>query len=63
MRWGVPQRVHVPNKGSYVVPFWVCYVFLVRDYNVLPQKELHRRVWVGPWDLGNSTYTGFGVSI
>ena len=31
-------------KGSYVVPFWVCYV---RDFNILPKKELHRRVWVG----------------
>ena len=41
--WGLP-------KGSYVVPFWVCYgsamVFLVTDYNILPKKELHRRVWV-----------------
>ena len=34
-------------RGSYVVPFWVCYGFLVRDYNILPKKELHRRVWVG----------------
>ena len=34
-------------KGSYVVPFWVCYgFFLVRDYNILPKKELHRRVWL-----------------
>ena len=31
-------------KGSNVVPFWVCYGFLVRDYNILPKKELHRRV-------------------
>ena len=34
-------------KGSYVVPFWVCYVFLIGDCNILPKKELHRRVWVG----------------
>ena len=34
-------------KGSNVVPFWVCYDVLVRDYNGLPKKELHRRVWVG----------------
>ena len=33
-------------KGFYVVPFWVCYVFWVRDYNILPQKEQHWRVWV-----------------
>ena len=36
-------------KGSYVVPFGVCYgCFGVRDYNVLPNKEQHRRVWVNP---------------
>ena len=34
-------------KGSNVVLFWVCYGFWVRDYNRLPKKELHRRVWVG----------------
>ena len=34
-------------KGSNVVPFCVCYGFWVRDYNILPQKELHSRVWVG----------------
>ena len=33
-------------KGSNVVPFWVCYGFLVRDYNILSKKELRRRVWV-----------------
>ena len=33
-------------KGSNVVPFWVCYVFVVRDCNRLPKKELHRRVLV-----------------
>ena len=33
-------------KGSYVVPFWVSYGFLGMDYNILPTKELHRRVWV-----------------
>ena len=39
--------VFIP-KGSNVVPFWVCYGFWVRDYNILPKKELHRRVWVEP---------------
>ena len=34
-------------KSSNVVPFGVCYGFLVRDCNILPKKELHRRVWVG----------------
>ena len=34
-------------KGSYVVPFWVCYSVFVRDYNLLPQKELYWRFWVG----------------
>ena len=33
-------------KGSNVVPFWVWYGFGVRDDNILPKKELHRRVWV-----------------
>ena len=33
-------------KGSNVVPFRVCYGFWVKDYNRLPKKELHRRVWV-----------------
>ena len=32
--------------GANVVPFWVCVDFWVRDYNILPKKELHRRVWV-----------------
>ena len=32
-------------RGSYVVPFWACY-FLVRDCSTVPNKELHRRVWV-----------------
>ena len=39
-------RTYDLPKGSYVVPFWVCYGFLVRNYNILPKKELHRRVWV-----------------
>ena len=39
-------------KGSYVVPFWVCYCFLVRDYSILPKNELHRRVWVDCQDFG-----------
>ena len=33
-------------KGSNVVPFWDLYGFWVRDYNILPKKELHWRVWV-----------------
>ena len=24
---------------AYVVPFWVCYGFLVRDYNILPKRN------------------------
>ena len=39
------RLVAIP-KGSNVVPFWYVMVFLVRDYNILPKKELHRRVWV-----------------
>ena len=42
----MPRLRDLP-KGSYVVPFWVCYGFLVRDDNILPKKELHRMVWVG----------------
>ena len=38
--WSLP-------KGSYGVPFWVSSGVLVRDYNMQPKKELHRRVWVG----------------
>ena len=31
-----------------LVPVWVCYGFLLRDYNLIPQKEIvHRKVWVG----------------
>ena len=41
----VTCRVFGLPKGSYVVPFWVCYGFLVRDYNIVPKKELHRRVF------------------
>ena len=41
------NSVRALPKGSYVVLFWVCYGFLVREYNILPKKELHRRVWVG----------------
>ena len=40
-------RVRLYPRGSNVVPFWVCYVFLERDCNLLPKKELHGRVWVG----------------
>ena len=25
-------------KGSYVVPFWVCHGFWVREHNLQPQK-------------------------
>ena len=32
-------RVQGIPKGSYVVPFWVCYGFLVRDYNILPKRN------------------------
>ena len=42
-----PKPSTLPN-GSNVVPFWVSYVFLVRDDNILPKKELHRRVWAYP---------------
>ena len=41
--WTKPLQL---PKGSNVVPFWVCYGFLVWDQNILPKKELHRRVWV-----------------
>ena len=41
------------RKGSNVVPFWVCYGFWVRDYNIVPKKELHWSPWVGVlWFLG-----------
>ena len=39
-------RVQGLPKGSNLVPFWVYDGFLVRDDNILPKKELHRRVWV-----------------
>ena len=39
---------HPKPKGSNVVPFRVCYGFSVRDRNILPKKELHRRAWVNP---------------
>ena len=42
-----PEPYTLP-KGPNVVPFWVCYGFWVRDYNILPKKELHRRVWLNP---------------
>ena len=41
----VRTRVWGLVKGSYVVPFGVCYGFWVGDYNIRPKKELHRRVW------------------
>ena len=50
--YGCRQKLHevadpdcIP-KGSCVGPLWVCYGFLARDFNILPTKELHRRVWV-----------------
>ena len=33
-------------KGSHVLPFGVCYGFWVREYDLVPKKELLRRVWV-----------------
>ena len=33
-------------KGSNVVVFGFVMGFWVRDYNILPKKELHWRVWV-----------------
>ena len=39
---------HPKPKGSNVVPCWVCYGFSARDCNILPKKELHRRVWLNP---------------
>ena len=47
-RRAASNQVSYLPKRSYVVPFWVCYGFLVRDYSILPKKELHRRLWVGP---------------
>ena len=40
-----PCAARLP-KGSCVVLFGVCYGFWAGDYNILPKKELHRRVWV-----------------
>ena len=42
-------------KGSYAVPLWVCYVFLVKDYNLLHKRELHRRFWVAREVIQGST--------
>ena len=36
------------THGLLCSPFWVCNGFVVRDYNILPDKELHRRSWVSP---------------
>ena len=47
------QELGLP-KGSNVVPFWVCYGFGVDDYNIVPKKELHRRVCVGLMDTTQS---------
>ena len=40
------MRQHCLPKGSDVVPCFLFYGFLVRDYYIRPKKELHRRVWV-----------------
>ena len=42
----ISDDFHVLPRASNVVPFWVCYVFLVRAYTILRKKELHRRVCV-----------------
>ena len=53
------ERLKGLCKGSYVVPFGVCYGFLVRDYSILPKKELHKRVWViYRYDMGVVSYMG-----
>ena len=42
-------RASIP-KGSNVVPFWLLTYFLLRDYNILPKKELLLSLWVAtPW--------------
>ena len=51
-----PSPTTLP-KGSNVVPFWVCYGFWVRDYNILPKKELHWSPWVNPKDWRMSAKT------
>ena len=54
--------LHFLPKGSNVVPFGVCYGFVVRDYTILPKKELHRRVWVGtPAQKKGLEFVGFRV--
>ena len=50
-------------KGSNVAPFWVCYVFVVRDYTRLPQQELHRRVWVNITYIGQLGALGIGLRV
>ena len=32
-------------RGSNVVPFLVMIYLLLRDYNILPKKELHSSLW------------------
>ena len=49
-------------KGSNVVPFGVCYVFLVRGYNVLPKKKLRRRVWVVIRSKASGLRSGLGAT-
>ena len=38
--------IYIP-KGSYVVLIGVCYGFWVREFDIVPKKELHRRVCMG----------------
>ena len=40
--------------------FGVCYGFWVKDYNILPRKELHRRVLVKPGGGMGQQLIGFG---
>ena len=49
-----PKRTTFEPVGgdSYVVPFWLCLLFLIRDYNLLPKKELHQSLLVG--ELGSA---------
>ena len=66
--WPSFEGSAVLRKGSYVVPFCVCHVFLVKDSNILPpKKELHRRVWVYSLVVsragGQAFSSGFGVRL
>ena len=37
---------HCRPRGSNVVPFWLWLIYLLKDYNILPRKELHLSLWV-----------------